>query len=45
MLRGDALAAQGVLESAGVHTLEAEPQDLAASLVSYYFKVKEKALL
>lgn len=45
MLRTDAIAAQGVLKSAGIHTLEAEPQDLAASLVSYYFTVKEQALL
>lgn len=45
MLRTDAIAAQGVLKSAGIHTLEAEPQDLAASLVSYYFAVKEQALL
>lgn len=45
MLRGEAVAAQGVLEAAGIHTLESEPQDLAAALVSYYFMVKEKALL
>lgn len=45
MLRADAIAAHGVLQSAGIHTLEAEPQDLAAALVSYYFAVKEQALL
>ncbi|MEA2553732.1 MAG: hypothetical protein QOJ65_1908 [Fimbriimonadaceae bacterium] len=45
MLRADAIAAQGLLKSAGIHTLEAEPQDLAAALVSYYFTVKEQALL
>lgn len=45
MLRSDAIAAQGVLQSAGIRTLEAEPQDLAAALVSYYFTVKEQALL
>lgn len=45
MLREDAVKAEGVLQSAGLHTLEAEPQDLAASLVSYYFMVKERSLL
>jgi uncharacterized protein (DUF58 family) len=45
MLRTDANAAQSVLQTAGIHTLEAEPQDLAAALVSYYFAVKEQALL
>jgi uncharacterized protein (DUF58 family) len=45
MLKTDAFEAQMVLESAGIHTLEAEPQDLAAALVSYYFMVKEQALL
>jgi len=45
MLKADAFEAQTVLESAGIHTLDAEPQDLAAALVSYYFYVKEQALL
>ena len=45
MLKADAHEAQMVLENAGIHTLEAEPQDLAAALVSYYFMVKEQALL
>jgi len=33
------------LTVAGLHNLEAEPQDLAAALVSFYFEVKEKALI
>lgn len=33
------------LRVAGLHSLEAEPQDLAAALVSFYFEVKEKALI
>ena len=33
------------LESFGMHGLESEPQDLAASLVSFYFLVKERSLL
>jgi uncharacterized protein (DUF58 family) len=45
MLREDAVKAEGVLQNAGLHTLEAEPQDLAAALVSYYFMVKERSLL
>jgi len=34
-----------VLSGAGIHNLEAEPQDLAAALVSFYFMVKERSLL
>jgi uncharacterized protein (DUF58 family) len=45
MLKTDAFEAQTLLQAAGIHTLEAEPQDLAAALVSYYFMVKEQALL
>jgi len=33
------------LSSAGLYSLEAEPQDLAAALVSFYFEAKEKALI
>lgn len=33
------------LTNAGLHHLESEPQDLASSLVSFYFHVKEKSLL
>lgn len=33
------------LKVAGLHNLEAEPQDLAAALVSFYFETKEKALI
>jgi len=45
MVKADAHEAQMVLENSGIHTLEAEPQELAAALVSYYFMVKEQALL
>lgn len=45
MFREDKKRAESVLGAAGLHTLEAEPQDLAAALVSFYFEVKEKALL
>lgn len=34
-----------LIASAGIHTIDSEPQDLAASLVSYYFQVKERSLL
>lgn len=37
--------AGSVLDSFGVHSLEAEPQDLAAALVSFYFLVKEKQMI
>lgn len=33
------------LSAADIHHLEAEPQDLAAALVSFYFMVKERSLL
>ncbi len=33
------------LDSAGIHSLDSEPQDLAAALVSFYFAVKERSLL
>ena len=38
-------AAGAELSAAGMHHLESEPQDLASSLVSFYFHVKEKSLL
>lgn len=34
-----------VLETFNINNLEAEPQDLAAALVSFYFVVKERGLL
>lgn len=37
--------ALSVIESGGLYSLEAEPQDLAAALVSFYFEVKERSLL
>lgn len=45
MLTQDRKEAASVLSAAGVHNLESEPQDLAASLVSFYFQVKERSLL
>ncbi len=37
--------AGSVLSAVGIHNLEAEPQDLAAALVSFYFMVKEKSMI
>jgi len=45
MFVSDRNAARSRLSLAEVHSLEAEPQDLAAALVSFYFEVKEKGLL
>ncbi|MBX3118460.1 MAG: DUF58 domain-containing protein [Fimbriimonadaceae bacterium] len=42
---GDRQRAGTRLQSAGVHSIDAEPQELAAALVSYYFMVKERSLL
>lgn len=41
----DRKLAASVLTNAGIHNLDAEPQDLSAALVSYYFMVKERSLL
>ena len=45
MLLEDRRAAGTLVSTAGIHTLDSEPQDLAANLVSYYFMVKERSLL
>ena len=45
MFVGDRKKATMALSAARLHSLEAEPQDLAAALVSFYFDVKEKALI
>lgn len=42
---GDRRQATMILDSAGIHNLECEPDDLSAALVSFYFQVKERALL
>ncbi len=34
-----------ILDSRGIHSLESEPQDLPAALVSFYFMVKERSML
>ena len=41
----DRKLATTILNSAGIHNLEAEPDDLSAALVSFYFQVKERSLL
>ena len=45
MLMEDRRLALRVITSAGIQTLDAEPEALASDLVSYYFKVKERSLL
>lgn len=45
LLVADRRAATSVLTAAGIRSLESEPQDLAAALVSFYFDVKERSLL
>jgi uncharacterized protein (DUF58 family) len=41
----DRRRADGALQAAGLNTIEAEPQDLAAALVSAYLRVKESSAL
>lgn len=41
----DKRAAQSVVTGAGIHHLEAEPQDLGKALVNYYLDVKTRALI
>ena len=45
MLMEDRKTAGNIVTAAGIHNLEAEPQDLASALVSFYFHVKERSLL
>jgi uncharacterized protein (DUF58 family) len=45
LLMEERQAARALLSAAGVHNLEAEPQDLAAALVNFYLVVKERSLL
>jgi hypothetical protein len=45
ILAEDRQKATMLMTSAGIQNLESEPQDLAASLVTFYFRVKERALL
>lgn len=45
MLLTDRRDALLVAQTAGIHVLTSEPQDLASNLVSYYFMVKERSLL
>ncbi|MHB8637713.1 MAG: DUF58 domain-containing protein [Fimbriimonadaceae bacterium] len=45
LLDDDRRQATSVLTLHGVHSLESEPQDLAANLVSFYFQAKEHALI
>lgn len=41
----DRASAKTIIETAGIQTLDSEPQDLAISLMNYYFMVKERSLL
>ncbi|MBI5707130.1 MAG: DUF58 domain-containing protein [Armatimonadetes bacterium] len=45
LLVEDRKRAGTLLEGAGIHSLEAEPQDLAAALVNFYFAAKELSLV
>jgi uncharacterized protein (DUF58 family) len=45
LLQSDRKAAGSALSAAGINSLEAEPQDLAAALVNHYFTVKERSIL
>lgn len=45
ILTEDRKAAGVRLSTRGIHHLEAEPQNLAAELVSFYFHVKERSLI
>ena len=45
LLVADRRSATSVLRASNIHNLEAEPQELAAALVSFYFDVKERSLL
>lgn len=45
MILDDRRKAGTIVSTSGIHTLDSEPQDLAANLVNYYFLVKERSLL
>lgn len=45
LLTTDRREATVILNAAGIHNLEADPDDLSAALVSFYFQVKERSLL
>jgi uncharacterized protein (DUF58 family) len=45
LLTKDRKEAALALNTANIHHLEAEPQELASALVNYYFMVKEKSIL
>jgi uncharacterized protein (DUF58 family) len=45
LLDEDRRQATSVLTAHGIQSLESEPQDLAANLVSFYFQAKERALI
>ena len=45
LLAQDRREAGVALSTANIHSLEAEPQDLASALVNFYFLVKEKSIL
>jgi uncharacterized protein (DUF58 family) len=45
LLLEDRRTASQVISSAGINALDSEPQQLASKLVTFYFSVKERALL
>lgn len=45
MILDDRRKAGTIVSTSGIHTLDSEPQELAANLVNYYFLVKERSLL
>ncbi len=45
LMIADRKKATTILNAAGIHNIEAEPDDLSAALVSFYFQVKERSLL
>lgn len=45
LLMKDRKEAGVALSTANIHSLEAEPQDLASALLNFYFMVKEKSIL
>jgi uncharacterized protein (DUF58 family) len=45
ILTDDGKKALAMLTAAGVHVLDAEPQNLASALVNFYFDIKERGVL
>lgn len=45
MFTSERRRALSILQAAGLHTVDAEPHDLASALVSFYFMVKERSMI